>query len=73
MTPEERIAVMEAKQRALTRRIAKLEGQLAPKKEPKQRKSKYVPKLKGRLTDRASMHAHIDEKYSKRALKNKAA
>lgn len=69
----ERIQLLEAKDKAKARRIAKLEQMLAPKKEtqPRKRISKYVCRIKGVVKTKADAHRAIERKFAKKL--NRAA
>lgn len=60
----ERIQLLEARDKAKAKRIARLEAKLATEKPKEKKKSRYVPKIKGNYSKEA-FHARIDNKFKK--------
>lgn len=74
MTLLEKISRLEAKQKRQSREIQRLQEKLnpKPKREPKKRVSRYVPKIKHKVRpSKLELLERMDRKYMKRF--NKAA
>jgi uncharacterized membrane-anchored protein YhcB (DUF1043 family) len=66
----ETLKKLQARDKALMRRISTLEEKLLPKKD---KKSRYVKKLVVRKPSKAEIYERIDNRFLKKAAKKKAA